>query len=363
MKIEYALMSCTASPRYTEYWPVVAAAWLKLGITPVCLFIPDNPAHKLPAAPGGIVHTIPPLKNMPIGIQASILRYWGSYLYPKATIIVSDIDLYPLAQDFFHTQLAIYPDHAYIYLNHNPGDYDFRNMSNIPVGIASITKIRYLYACFHIAKGEVMHDMWQFTSNWESSCQKTAPYFLHRESKLRVTRTTSHKSSTPTCGDEIYPAIQLHYSSYRPTFYVSYQPDQRYKGYITYENIFKRSIQIGAHYTLAHFSPLRYAEYKTIIDHLIKRGRLPKLYLILSWLVENINYPSNNGTKFGIWLSLLLISLFWLFLRLSSPFIHYHKKLRADLFCQRMRLLEQNPPTMQLYRRLLRIKNIFMSLK
>ena len=59
MRIQYALMSCTANTRYAEYWPLVAAAWLNLGIKPVCLFIPDNPAVKLPEVPGGTVHTIP----------------------------------------------------------------------------------------------------------------------------------------------------------------------------------------------------------------------------------------------------------------------------------------------------------------
>ena len=68
MKIQYALMSCSAHPRYTEYWPSVARAWLGLGITPVCLFIPDT-THKLPEAPGGIVHTISHLRDVPISIQ------------------------------------------------------------------------------------------------------------------------------------------------------------------------------------------------------------------------------------------------------------------------------------------------------
>ena len=66
MKIQYALMSCTANTRYTEYWPTVAAEWLKFGITPVCLFIPHDPMVKLPKAPGGIVHTIPPYYNIEI---------------------------------------------------------------------------------------------------------------------------------------------------------------------------------------------------------------------------------------------------------------------------------------------------------
>ena len=116
MKIQYALMSCNSNPRYAGYWPVVAAAWLKLNITPVLFFIPNNPKHQLPEAPGGIVHTVPHIEDVPIIIQALMLPFWGSYLYPNATIITTDINLFPLSNRFFHTQLTTYPDHAYLHL-------------------------------------------------------------------------------------------------------------------------------------------------------------------------------------------------------------------------------------------------------
>ena len=87
-------MSCNANPRYTEYWPAVTRAWLKLGITPVCLFMPDT-THKLPDASGGIVHTIPLLRGVPIMPQVLMLRFWASYLYQDAVVCTSDIMVRP----------------------------------------------------------------------------------------------------------------------------------------------------------------------------------------------------------------------------------------------------------------------------
>ena len=196
MKIQYALMSCNSSPRYTGHWPTAAAAWLKLGITPVLFFIPNNPKHELPAAAGGIVHTVPPLRDVPIIIQTLMLRFWGSYLYPNATVMTCDINFVPLSNHFF-TQFDAYPEHAYLHLQ--PGSrrhlvrdvldqkllhldlivstspYTFRSASNIPEQVTTINKLRHLNAWFHIAKGENMRRVLQLTPDWETTCKKRFP--------------------------------------------------------------------------------------------------------------------------------------------------------------------------------------------
>ena len=275
MKIQYALMSCNATQRYTEYWPIVAAAWLELGITPVCLFIPDNPTRQLPEASGGIVHIIPPLSDIHISIQTLTLRFWASYLYPEDTVIVSDIDLIPLSHHFFGAQLAAYPDHAYIYLNHAPDKNPFYIVSNIPEETTHICGLRFVHGCFHVARGEVMHKVLEFSPDWKASCQKTVSYYLHEEANI-ISSGEPYGGKIPRCGDELYASIRLYHSSYRPIFYISYQSDQQYKGRVTSGNIRKRDIRIGEHYTFAHFPPLRYSECKTILDCLLKKKHLSK---------------------------------------------------------------------------------------
>ena len=365
MRIQYALMSCTANPRYTGYWPVVAAAWLKLGITPVCLFIPDNQIHKLPAAPGGIVHTIPPLKNVHPVIQGSMLRFWGSYLYPKHIVIITDIDMAPLSKRFFRTRLAQHPEDAYLHLRHDPGEYPFYNTSRIPEKRASVTKMRYLNACFHMAKGEIIHRVLKLGSDWETTCKKTIPYYIHNRARpqghsdIKVTGRPPYDDPVPRYGDEIYPSIRLHHSPYRSVSYITYQPDE-YPELITYNTVFTRNILKDKDYVGVHL-PLPYTECKEIITSIAANGTLPKTDIILRWLVDLTTYPNKGIKGIGIWLSLILMGLIWLVLRPLASLGNTTRISLIYLWYKRQELFIQNPPVMRLYRRWLRTKKNFLA--
>ena len=358
-------MSCTANPRYTEYWPIVVAAWLKLGITPVCLFIPDNPNVKLPKAPGGIVHTIPPLNDVHITIQGLMLRFWGSYLYPNAIVATGDIDAVPLSKHFFQEQLAPYPDHAYVHLKHAAGAYHFYGMDNIPEKSTSLEKVRYTASWFNIAKGEIMQRVLELSPDWETTCKKSIPYFLHNKGRLRVTGwehgpeigAANIASSRPFYGDEIYPSIRLHHSRYHPTFYISYQPKHFYEGYITCHNIFQCVLQASGHYTLAHFSPLCYSEFKNAIDSIVTNNRLPNSYLVLNRYIKWINLPRRRIKKVGPLLALTLTLLSWFILRLFVMLrIPSFKKEHSQILVKELKRYRW---IARRYRQILRVKNTF----
>ena len=304
MKIQYALMSCSASPRYTEYWPMVARAWLKLGITPVCLFIPDNQTHKLPEAPGGIVHTIPPLKDAHIVIQSQMLRFWGSYLYPNATVIISDIDLIPLSKDFFYAQLAPYPEHAYLHLQGNTTDYPYANVFNIPERITRINNMRYLVPWFQVAKGEIMSRVLKLNPDWATSCRKAIPYYLHKDATIKIVGHVSNEGSRPFYGDEIYASIRLHHAKHRPIFYSPFP--NRYS-IMTSETIFIRHVEKNL--SCIHFSPLRYAEYKKTIDLFLTERKLPKPQTPWDWYMDYLAYLTRKIKIAGPWLALILLTL------------------------------------------------------
>ena len=112
--------------------------------------------------------------------------------------------------------------------------------------------------------------------------------------------------------------IRLHYSRYHPTFYISYQPKHYYEGYITCFNIFQNDLQAGGHYTLAHFSPLRYSEFKNTIDCIVTKNRLPNFYLIFDRYVHWIDTPRRRIKIVGPWLTLILILLSCFILRLFA---------------------------------------------
>ena len=370
MNIQYALVSCNTNPRFTAYWPIVAAAWLKLGITPVCLFVPDDPSRKLPAAPeGSIVHTIPPLSDVHIMPQVLMLRFWASYLYPDAVVIISDMDFVPLSRDFFQTRLAAYPEHAYIHIAPNPGPYPWTHMINIPEKITHINKVRYLQACFHVAKGRVMQNILNLSPDWETTCKKIMPYYLQKEAKIQIGMYSykSHRDPVPWFGDEIYTSLRLHHSGYSPIYYITHQ-EYQYSGPIwniiplVSENInTKRERFVGFHLLWSD-----YAEDVGIAEHLFRYGTTPELprfkrwYIrFWDWLINFTDVLSPKVKYMGPWLAIILIMLIWCLLRILPPIRPYNQMLLILLWNKRFKLLRQAPQTRYLLDPLLRIKNIF----
>ena len=308
MKIQYALMSSKAD-QYVEYWPTVAAAWLRLGITPVCLFIPTHPSVQLPAVPGSIVHTIPPLPDVHIAHQLSMLPFWASHLYPNATVTVSDMDFIPLSKHFF--TLSPWPDHAYVYLSPLRGDPLLFNVYGPDRRIIKHKNMKYLNAWFHVAKGGVMHRVLKLSSDWETACKRTLLYTLHREAKIttdlyswqQIRREGNEKGDIPWFGSDIYPSVRLHYSKYRPIHYLTYQTvGQRMVEWrsilpaiAAFYHASKKEDYIGI-----HFASTSYTQVKEIISHLLNTGTLPKprnlwFVLLLKRLIDLARYSDNKN--------------------------------------------------------------------
>ena len=358
MKIQYALMSCSANPRYTAYWPVTAAAWLKLGITPVCLFIPDNPTHKLPEAPGGIVHTIPHLQDVHIIIQTYMVRFWASCLYPKAIVTATDMDLIPLSDHFFNTQLDPYPEDTYLHVRLYPGEYDRARIANIPETVSYVKNMRWLGALWHIARGEVMHKVLEFSPDWADKLQKNDSLFSTRDAKetdLKVVGRRPFTNPNPSIGDDIYPSIRLHHATYRPISYLTYS-HATCPGMMTYLNTDFSQYESKGNYSAIHFS-VPYAAAKGLIQHVLTGRPLPRFYRMVRWLIDDLTTTLNKNIRFaGPALSLILLGLVWLVLRLLTPFMGYNKVLLDGLWHVRNNLMQQYPLLTKLYDLWLKIR-------
>ena len=369
MNIQYALVSCNTHPYFTSYWPIVAAAWLKLGITPVCLFIPDDPSRKLPTGPeNSIVHTIPPLSDVHIMPQAAMLRFWASYLYPDAVVIISDMDFVPLSGSFFHTRLAAYPEHAYLHVQPFPGQYPWTHVNDIPEKITDISRMRYLQSCFHIAKGRVMHRVLKLAPDWETTCKKIIPYCLHKEAKITIGLYShqSHREAVPWFGDEIYVSIRLSSANYSHIYYISYREDQYLSPIWNIIPLIRESIDtkrerfVGFHLLWSDSS-----EDADIAEHLSRYGTAPNLPRFKQWYIRFwdwlINFTDVLNTKvkyMGPWLAIILITLIWGLLRILPPIRYYNRALLIQLGSKQAELLRQSPQTRYLLYPLLRIKNI-----
>ena len=74
-------MSCNGNMGYLAYWPMVASAWRKLGITPVLFFILDSDIAEPPPA-DGIVHCLEPLPDVAISPSIHLCQILGSTVLP-----------------------------------------------------------------------------------------------------------------------------------------------------------------------------------------------------------------------------------------------------------------------------------------
>ena len=214
MRITHCLLSCNSNPAYLEFWPVVANACLNLGMRPVLFYIVTD-KNALPAAvAGGTVHTFEPLPDISIKIQASILRYWGCRWYLNDIVMAGEMDLIPLSRKFFIDRLRDIDDNSYVQIPASPRlEYGIMTSADILHGYP-IEKAKYLQACHHIGRGEVMSRVWDFSDSWEASCRQIIPYWYKVDGPgkpIPLADQIKHmqENRQPFRGDEIYPSLRV----------------------------------------------------------------------------------------------------------------------------------------------------------
>lgn len=201
MNIQYALMSCNSSTSHLGYWPVVARAWRKLSITPVLFFIRDSNTE--PPAADGIVHTMDPLSDVDIAVQYTWARFWGAQVYTDATVAISDIDILPLAAEYFVDQLRDIPDHRYVHLGgvfYMSGAESTRLLKQDEVAAADIKRF---CAWWHVARGRLFKEVLDLPDDWRQAVREVAPHYAKADGFRRRYARVWH-------GDELYPTRKIH---------------------------------------------------------------------------------------------------------------------------------------------------------
>jgi len=99
MNLKYAVVSSNSNPEYLDFWPYVAAAWKRIGIEPVLLYIdpaglPDNVAEC------GRTFYLESIPEWSIAQQAQCIRFWAAKLL-DAPFIISDMDMLPISKEYY----------------------------------------------------------------------------------------------------------------------------------------------------------------------------------------------------------------------------------------------------------------------
>jgi hypothetical protein len=127
----------------------------------------------------GKVIRIKPLDTIPLYVQCQVVRFWYATQLQDRVGIISDIDMYPLSQWYFSTQLLHLQKTKYVHLNPCVGSY-----GHIP-------------ACYHVAQGHTFAAVL-------GSC--SFEQFMERALDFS-------KSSDTACGDKQYWFVDERYST------------------------------------------------------------------------------------------------------------------------------------------------------
>jgi hypothetical protein len=99
MKLKYSVVSSDSNPEYLDFWPYVAKAWERIGISPVLLYIDNNPPPDWVYEHGKVVY-LESIKEWTIVQQAQCIRFWASRVLDKP-FIISDMDMLPISKEYY----------------------------------------------------------------------------------------------------------------------------------------------------------------------------------------------------------------------------------------------------------------------
>jgi hypothetical protein len=153
MNIDIAIVSSDSNPFYLDFWNPVSKIWkLKFNVKPILVYI-DNVDVQISNEFGEIIR-IKPVLGIPISVQNQIVRFWIPIMFPDKVCIISDIDMFPISFNYFKRSISDLGDNEYAHLN------------------PCIDTYGRLPACYHVAKGSVLKEIFDLDLIWEDYLNK-----------------------------------------------------------------------------------------------------------------------------------------------------------------------------------------------
>lgn len=115
LKIEKIIFS--SSERFSIFWNLQAKIWKKtFNIEPVCLLFGKKSNTDMSEEYGKVIE-VPIMENWPLLIQITWSKFFWPTLEPDTTWMIGDMDMYPLAKDWWTTNIEDVPDEYYVHLD------------------------------------------------------------------------------------------------------------------------------------------------------------------------------------------------------------------------------------------------------
>lgn len=142
LELRRVILSTNNDPNYIEFWPVVAPLWSQMGLRPTLALIADENCS-IDTSLGDVIR-FPPLPDVLESLHAQVIRLFLPVLFPEDGCIISDIDMIPVAQDYFIEHAKECPDDGFLV-------YRAKAASQYPM-------------CYNAAKGKVFREIFGISS-------------------------------------------------------------------------------------------------------------------------------------------------------------------------------------------------------
>jgi hypothetical protein len=154
MKIDYSIHSSDSNSFYLDFWPLVSKVWkLKFNVEPILIYIDKNQDIEIDETYGTVIR-IKEIDGIPNYLQNLWVRYWYPINFPDKVSIISDIDMFPLSEEYFIDSIKSISDDKYVHLN--PATDKLPHPLSLP-------------SCYHVAKGSKFQEVLKLPNNWEDS--------------------------------------------------------------------------------------------------------------------------------------------------------------------------------------------------
>jgi len=141
MRVDAVIVSTDDNPIYSQFWPLIAAAWCRVGIQPVLAYI-GEPCIEI--CSHGPVAPFPRIKGIPSGNLAKVSRICLALQFADKCAMLSDLDMLPLQSKYFLNAAKSLKSKDI--LNLSADAYDERHMHKYPI-------------CYWIGRGDVWREI------------------------------------------------------------------------------------------------------------------------------------------------------------------------------------------------------------
>ncbi len=144
MKIDRVILSGDKS-FYLDFWPYAARAWKQLlGVKPTLAVIGDV---KVDTSLGDVIR-FKPIRGIPSGLQAQVIRLLLPTLFPNDVCIISDIDQLPINASYFRDKIAAISDDKFVVYNNKAYKH---SLKRVPM-------------CYCVAQGKTFSEVFHVRS-------------------------------------------------------------------------------------------------------------------------------------------------------------------------------------------------------